>query len=760
MVLEMDESRILSSGGPPEATSIPHHHKSSATPATSPSPGSRHPRRRHRAAATVALLAASVVPIARVAAQRPARGASQAALLARIAVIEDARGTQGHDLNNLVPLLAHADPTIRAAAVRALGRQQRTRWLDPIYAAMHDPAPLVRLAAINALGQALTETRTSVLSVTAPAVVGALDTLRRVLVAPGVSPAVGALVARTIGRLPYKDSATARRAEAAIVDAALSAVSRATLTPVQLLGSLHGLYALARQRRTLGAASAAAVGVMRSALETRAPREREGAARVRRLAMLALVPAGGMDSNVVKAALRDDDEQVRGLAVAAEGALRDTVARLGLIRRGLRDPSPLVRLDAVRAARGFAATEGCSDITSALGDASAHVVLAAIDGLSATCRDAERVTTVLLGLIDANRSDSPSRAPGRSGWHIHAHALLALARTAPDRALPIVRRDAAESTLGTVRTWIARAAAQLRDTVTLARLAGDPTANVRQAALGGLSALAGHAFDSTYARSLTAPEHQVVMEAAQVLKGSADPQAVPALLAALERLTALRRENTRDARQAILDRLDELGTVSIADRLQPLRTDYDSAVAQHAAAILTRWTGSEVAAAPVPLPLPVEALAPLMADRWVARIIMSPMSGGGSFDVELFPREAPLTVARFARLARAGHYDGLTFHRVEPGFVIQGGSPAANEFVGDGPFMRDELDTRSHTRGTVGISTRGRDTGDAQIFVNLTDNFRLDHDYTVFGEIIRGRDLAERVLEGDIISRIEIKRNR
>ena len=83
----------------------------------------------------------------------------------------------------------------------------------------------------------------------------------------------------------------------------------------------------------------------------------------------------------------------------------------------------------------------------------------------------------------------------------------------------------------------------------------------------------------------------------------------------------------------------------------------------------------------------------------------------------------------------------------------------ATEYVGDGPFMRDELGARSHTRGTLGISTRGRDTGDAQVFVNLIDNFRLDHDYTVFGEIVRGREVAERVLEGDVIARVEIVRS-
>ena len=95
------------------------------------------------------------------------------------------------------------------------------------------------------------------------------------------------------------------------------------------------------------------------------------------------------------------------------------------------------------------------------------------------------------------------------------------------------------------------------------------------------------------------------------------------------------------------------------------------------------------------------------------------------------------------------------FHRVEPTFVLQGGSPGANEYMGDGPYMRDEPGV-AHTRGTIGISTRGRDTGDAQIFVNLVDSPRLDHAYTVFAVVERGMDVADRVVEGDVMARVEL----
>jgi cyclophilin family peptidyl-prolyl cis-trans isomerase len=108
------------------------------------------------------------------------------------------------------------------------------------------------------------------------------------------------------------------------------------------------------------------------------------------------------------------------------------------------------------------------------------------------------------------------------------------------------------------------------------------------------------------------------------------------------------------------------------------------------------------------------------------------------------------------RLVRERFYDGKVFQRVEPNFVIQGGGPDANEYVGDATFMRDELTMRSHARGTVGISARGRDTGDGQWFINLVDNPLLDHEYTIFGRIDGGQAAAERLLEGDRIAHVEV----
>jgi cyclophilin family peptidyl-prolyl cis-trans isomerase len=132
------------------------------------------------------------------------------------------------------------------------------------------------------------------------------------------------------------------------------------------------------------------------------------------------------------------------------------------------------------------------------------------------------------------------------------------------------------------------------------------------------------------------------------------------------------------------------------------------------------------------------------------------MKNAGTFTLALLTWETPETVVGFARLVECGYYNGLTFHRVEPNFVIQGGSPGANEYAGYPYFMLDEVGLASNRRGTVGLSTRGRNTGDAQWYVNLVDNARLDHNYTVFATVVSGMDVVDAILEGDEIAEIKL----
>jgi cyclophilin family peptidyl-prolyl cis-trans isomerase len=222
------------------------------------------------------------------------------------------------------------------------------------------------------------------------------------------------------------------------------------------------------------------------------------------------------------------------------------------------------------------------------------------------------------------------------------------------------------------------------------------------------------------------------------------------LLEALRRVTAERKDTSRDTRMALLERLQELGSPDQAGAIIPLLRDFDIRVAQVAAAVIQQWTGRPQEIDPQLLPRPS------MAESTTEPARVRMMSGKVFF-IDLRSDVAPLTVGRFVRLARDGYYNGLSFHRVVPNFVIQGGSPAANEYSGDTLYMRDEISGLSHVRGAVGLSTRGRDTGDAQFFVNLVDNPRLDFEYTVFGFVQNPEDV-DNILEGDVISRITFEK--
>jgi cyclophilin family peptidyl-prolyl cis-trans isomerase len=247
----------------------------------------------------------------------------------------------------------------------------------------------------------------------------------------------------------------------------------------------------------------------------------------------------------------------------------------------------------------------------------------------------------------------------------------------------------------------------------------------------------------------------VLLTAAQALDSSTTPGVVEALGAAFARVTAERRETSRDPRIAMLESIEHIGSAPLATQLRDAAKDFDSTVAQTAARLATQWTANKIQPEPVPLPLaPVPSLADMAA--WARLTAVFTMRTGGVVRVRLRPFDAPTNVSRFVRMARSGWFNGLTFHRVVPNFVVQGGSPGANEYMGDGPFTRDELGLEHHFRGTVGISTRGRDTGDGQLFLNLIDNWRLDHDYTIIGEIIAGMNVVDAMQEGVTIQRVDL----
>ncbi len=128
----------------------------------------------------------------------------------------------------------------------------------------------------------------------------------------------------------------------------------------------------------------------------------------------------------------------------------------------------------------------------------------------------------------------------------------------------------------------------------------------------------------------------------------------------------------------------------------------------------------------------------------------------GEIIFELFDEEAPKTVSNFVYLTKGGFYDGLTFHRVVPGFVIQGGDPSGDGTGGPGYRFEDEPVKRSYDRGIVAMANAGPDTNGSQFFIMLADN-PLPPSYTVFGKVTKGIEVVDQIKIGDVMSSVIVE---
>ncbi|HET7219288.1 MAG TPA: peptidylprolyl isomerase [Vicinamibacterales bacterium] len=673
------------------------------------------------------------------------QGRSPGITLPVILSIEDARAPTRSDLD---VLLAATRSSLRDPAIRALGRLQRRDVITdllPFLAARETRATAATALALALKGPALDSVP-----------VGQQErAVLDALIAAGESemlanePSGLTAIATAVGRIPHSEVDSYKAAETFLRKVLEKPFPKVEDAPH--VGAARGLESLVRLHRKLATLDDDTIDRLREVAATTNPRRVEH----QRNALAALVSTQGVDADTLQIVLKAPHPEVRRLAVlalAGSGSAIEDEDRLRFIRLALADTSFMVRLEAVRAwARRGAAENGCQPLVYALRDNSLHVVLAAIDALGDICRDDANVTDVL-----AYEARTP---PPQGRWQREAHAFVSLAKRDRGRAAPGMMTFATHPTWQ-VRMYAARAAAITGDSAILARLAADSENNVAEAALVPLRRLIGADSDRLFIEALQRQSkrgvgggsnrpYAIIRTAALALE-NAEPAAplLAALTGALERISAEQCETSRDTRLALIARIGQLGSESQVQALMPLLNDIDPAVGEAAAAVIAQLTGRPAQAE---APAKRSANIPAESDLLTPVRVSFQMDNGRRFDVQ--PNAVgPLTRTRFLAAVRSGYYDGLTFHRVVPNFVIQGGSPGANEYCGDCPFMRDEAGGM-HRRGTVGISTRGADTGDAQIFINLIDNARLDYDYTVFASVCSGMDVVDEIQEGDRIVR-------
>ncbi|MFA8437948.1 peptidylprolyl isomerase [Pueribacillus sp. YX66] len=131
---------------------------------------------------------------------------------------------------------------------------------------------------------------------------------------------------------------------------------------------------------------------------------------------------------------------------------------------------------------------------------------------------------------------------------------------------------------------------------------------------------------------------------------------------------------------------------------------------------------------------------------------------GEEIIIELFPNEAPNTVANFEKLANSGFYNGVTFHRVIPGFVAQGGDPTGTGAGGPGYTIKCETEgnPHKHVAGSLSMAHAGKDTGGSQFFIVHEPQPHLDGVHTVFGQVIDGMDIVLRIQQGDVMKEVTV----
>jgi cyclophilin family peptidyl-prolyl cis-trans isomerase/HEAT repeat protein len=662
----------------------------------------------------------------------------------RLLALEDGRARGEGALEELAALLESPSAGIRRAAVRALGRLERPDAVSHLGPALSDPDVRVRIEAANALAQAAFRGEG----------VGDVRDLLVNRLHEEEDPGVQGALARSLGRLRVGGAPGAGPTRAELEDRAMRLAAVAALDPDTPGGTGHDLRLL---------------GVARGALflfRSPAARGWEGEGRE---ALVQTLEGVSLDASIAAPA-----REAAGLARAAAGAapppwtsellasgtpeLRRVAATLvagrEALERALSDRDATVRVEGVRGwARHMASREGCAPLLRALDDPSHHVALEAVDALGrGICPGGgSGGSDLVVAQLEVLAGGVGELRPG--AWHRPVRALGALARLAPERARPLLSY-VVESEDPFVRAHAARIAGTLADEDALRTLVRDPSANVRQAAIAALVPLAGRSADPVLVEQLAASDPQLVQTAARLLGGSAPTEeSMTALFGALGRFTDGGRATDRDPRVALLERIAELGDARDAPRLERWLEDGDPRVAAAAAAALLAWTGEErepPAGPPLAgLPLPGWDELRELHDGLLELVL----EGGGlpratPVRIRMLPLEAPASAARVVRLAREGELDGLTLHRVVANFVVQGGSPGANEYAGHGAYTRDELGRVGHWAGTVGVSTRGRDTGDGQLFVNLVHNLRLDHDYTVFGVVVEGMEAVAAAQEG------------
>jgi cyclophilin family peptidyl-prolyl cis-trans isomerase/HEAT repeat protein len=432
----------------------------------------------------------------------------------------------------------------------------------------------------------------------------------------------------------------------------------------------------------------------------------------------------------------------RGLGVmkaaTAAGPLRQIVER--------RSADPAVVIQAIRAIGAIGDAAAVPVLTRVVADAQVDSVIRveAMTALGAVA-GADHVDLMLDLLSD--------RSPAVRGL-----AMRSLARIDPDGFLVTM------SGLDTDRDWTARTAQAAAlgslpsagGVPALTALLQDQDPRVIPAVLSALVAAKAPGADKMLIDRLKTDDFAIRAAAANGLAELKAEGAGPALVEAYK---AAAGDSTYTARAALLVALNQLDPRAAEPLLQEALRDPDWAVRVRAAMIYRERGSADAAVDAAMRPAPPRPLTETER-QWLISPKFSPHAfvetDRGVIELELAILDAPVTVANFVALARKNFFDGIAIHRVVADFVVQDGDPRGDGEGGPGYTIRDEINMRPYLRGTVGMALDWKDTGGSQFFVTHSPQPHLDGRYTVFGHVVNGMDVVDRLAPGDIIRRVRI----
>jgi cyclophilin family peptidyl-prolyl cis-trans isomerase len=640
--------------------------------------------------------------------------------LVRVLVLEDRR-----DLGNgeLERYLRHPDRGLRRRAALAAGRIGNAAALPPLIELMNDGEPEVRQMAAFAMG-----------------LIGDRLALERLLASLKDGDAtVRARSAEALGRIG--DAAAAPAVAQFVLEHLPSGAPLVTVrgddpgsATDPWLELRLGLLALARLKD-----ARAAEGVL---LKEGVPRFDWWAATwtAMRLESPSLRP-------VLLAAARSSDPLSRAYAARGLGALKDA-SGLEALKGLARDKDQTVAVHALRAVGVIGAAAGVPIAAAALGSSDPVIKAEALAALAVLPPD-KTLRPQIVALVGH-----------REAW-LRAAALRALGHVdGADLALLLSGMDPDPE--WSVRAALAGALGEAADELSLSILYGmlkDDDARVLPAVLEALRKARGNDAVETLVQSLGHPDFAVRAAAADNLAALKATGLVRALGSAYQ---ASRADRELEARTALVAALAVQGGEAQGALLEIARGDPSRVVRARAAAALGELgeTPPEVGPQAVERPLLDyrEAMAPFDPVPGVA--LYTPRAfvrtRHGTIEIHLNVVESPLAVQSFLSLARRGFFDGLVFHRVVPGFVIQGGCPRGDGNGGPGYTLRCEIGQRPYGRGAVGMALAGKDTGGSQFFITHVPTPHLDGGYSLIGWVASGMDVVDKVRPGDAIERVEV----